>query len=992
MNDASPIVDPEVMTRILELGFDPQDGNNPPLAFRQFLADASALAEAAENPLSSLAAEAHSMVERYGATGEALTVPLAVGRAWLDRELALRAQVVKPQGLVDAEVMLARRLVTVLNQSIQFEVMLRRSARRLSETDPSSIHVAVSPQGLLEAWIGRFRMFPVLASLVTSTVTRWLRAVLEMVDALQVDGPDLDGTLVPVGTPLTVESIKGDAGDLHLGGRSVMLLTLDNDVRLVYKPKQLTVTDVFRDLVIAVNHGGFSPPLRVHEALVRDGHTWEAFVPHSSCSSEAEIGRFYRRMGGWIRLLQALEGRDFWLDNLIADGEHPCFIDLETVLQPRRYNHDLDDATRAAQDRLDDSPVASNIVAMQTPIGPDVGSEDLGCFAPPRPYMSPFAASAIPGVTEDIEDARGYRMWLHPEHAPLLNGVPVSADAWFPDIERGYRSMTDVLRRMAPDLTRGGGLIDRLCNEPVRTIYRDTWTCVTFAQRSVAPPLLSAYARRNAFLEGIGSFANGQPRIAGVHAAEIRALAGMDVPFFTSKGSSDAIYPPGAEHIPGFFDGEVRDRVTRGLLTLDDERLETDVGLLRTAFWTISGADDERVPASGARDSSEPGATAWIEAAGRIGSRIASSIVNDDLTNPSWIVLTYHPSVDVEALSPIGSDLLTGRSGRALLFHDLWRATGEPMWSEIARGIGAQLARGLDESTVLWQEIASSQAAARPRAIPAIGAFSGVGGQLAIIRLLADTFDDERLRQSWDLALREIDWPPILAGALFEPVAGSCGFALALGADPAWRPSLGAPQIDGLAGTGGIRGTPFPEPVRSPGAHRRLSGLIGTRVAHALVRRRLDPAGAGVAWLDDVASNVLAADLVNAGDLIGVASAIDPASSIWPSLATRALPVIDRFANDASRARQIDAAELALQLYRMSGDADWRARAVRIAARWLDDERRTGSWFPDDLADDSYRSSPIWGLEAMASIFLRLADAPTAASPRTLDWRPWIQP
>ncbi len=44
--------------------------------------------------------------------------------------------------------------------------------------------------------------------------------------------------------------------------------------------------------------------------------------------------RFYQRQGGYLALLYALEATDFHFENLIAAGEHPILIDLESLFHP----------------------------------------------------------------------------------------------------------------------------------------------------------------------------------------------------------------------------------------------------------------------------------------------------------------------------------------------------------------------------------------------------------------------------------------------------------------------------------------------------------------------------------------------------------------------------------------------------------------------------------------------------------------------------------
>src|SRR5205807_6133473 len=133
----------------------------------------------------------------------------------------------------------------------------------------------------------------------------------------------------------------------------------------------------FGKLVEFLNDSGASPRLLVHRILPRGDRAWEEFVTHRACRTPEEVERFYTRMGMTIRLLQLLEGRDFWLDNLVAHGEYPAFIDLETLLQPRVAATASLPSEREAGRRLAESAVETGAITMPTPIDTGVGAEDL---------------------------------------------------------------------------------------------------------------------------------------------------------------------------------------------------------------------------------------------------------------------------------------------------------------------------------------------------------------------------------------------------------------------------------------------------------------------------------------------------------------------------------------------------------------------------------------------------------------------------------------
>lgn len=965
--------DAELIEPLLERGFDP-DGPVSRDDFLRLLGDAEALDAAG---VEALPPSVSSMGDEFGDTGRALTLPVAVAYLWLERLLETSPVSFSERARLDAVAMLVRRLVSVLQQTIQFEAIVSRSTRQMTRSSGDNDQ----DKALLQPWLDRWRMFPVLAALVTTTLTNWIRALDEMIRALEQDHADIATALSGLTTPLAVQAIHGDAGDVHLGGRSVMLLTFADDRRVVFKPKRLAITDVFRALVRRINVAGFSTPLHVHAALVRDGHTWEQFVAHRSCTSKAEVERFYHRMGGWIRLLQVLEGRDFWLDNLIANGEFPVFIDLETIMQPRRGADAIDDAAQLVQDRIDTSPAATNIVAMMTPIGPDAGSEDLGCFAPPRAYLSPFPATSVPGVMTGDVDRHGYRTWSHPEHAPQLRGEHAPAEAWFGAIEAGYREMAEIISRLAPELRVPGGLIEQLSVQPVRTIYRDTWTCVKIINRSVAPPLLGHWQRRKAFLASLhrSSATNDDQlnaRTSAVVAAESRAIAGLDVPFFTSRGSSDAIFPPDASPVQHFFDGTVRATILGRLETTTPETVDEDVAFLRTSFWTTHRATAPMPPLSPVVQSDTLDPDDFLGAAVRIGNLIGQHGMATPAGAVDWPALGYHPSVDIESITPLGTDVLSGRAGVALLAHDLWHATRDRAWRQRSRQLQDQIADGVRQTSAWWRHADASKggAAASPSIV---GAHCGLGGMLATLDYLGTDIGT---------FLEAVDWSSVLSRAPHDVVTGTVGLALALTARGAWIPGMPDALRSQLEER--IVSDAYVAVPRPPNAVSRLGVVPSVDVARLLVRHRLkvDTTLALPAAIEQMVSN----PDITTGDLLGVIEMSRPADPWWRALHVRVTDVVGAVHTGADdRVAELDAAELALAMYRQAGDAAWRAPSAAIARQWISAFNVSGSWFPADLAEDRFRLSLVWGLPALGSVLLRLSDAPVMSSPRTFRWSVW---
>ena len=69
---------------------------------------------------------------------------------------------------------------------------------------------------------------------------------------------------------------------------------------------------------------------------------------HARLYGAMTLKRFFKRAGAWLALFHCFGGTDFHQENIIAAGEHPVPIDLETVLQPTAVQQKSNDAEAQA--------------------------------------------------------------------------------------------------------------------------------------------------------------------------------------------------------------------------------------------------------------------------------------------------------------------------------------------------------------------------------------------------------------------------------------------------------------------------------------------------------------------------------------------------------------------------------------------------------------------------------------------------------------------
>jgi hypothetical protein len=177
-----------------------------------------------------------------------------------------------------------------------------------------------------------FRHFPVLARLWSELISQWRDAAEELLFRFKQDQAVLSQTLFarqPLGK---IIDLRLGLSDPHNGGRTVTSLHF-NAGCVIYKPRPGVGEREWERLVYWLNEG-FRPRLRAARVLCRSSYCWMEEIAPINCRSEKGVRLFYKRLGATIAVAYLLEAADFHRDNMIASGEWPILIDLETLSHP----------------------------------------------------------------------------------------------------------------------------------------------------------------------------------------------------------------------------------------------------------------------------------------------------------------------------------------------------------------------------------------------------------------------------------------------------------------------------------------------------------------------------------------------------------------------------------------------------------------------------------------------------------------------------------
>lgn len=631
---------------------------------------------------------------------------------------------------------------------------------------------ADTPEGRFAEFIARIdedehrlpilEQYPVLARLATTSIAQWETNGVEFLERLAADWPEILERFTPEDDPGRLAAVFTDAGDRHLGGRTVFQLRFESGWRLIYKPRSIALDAHFAELTDWIaGHGGPEHPCP--RTLARPEYGWCEFIHMRPAEDRAGVERFYERLGSLLALLYVLGATDFHRDNLIASGEHPVLVDFESILSPRLLDPDTTDATNAAVSRVTDSVLRVGILPSREKGDrhtPGMDSSGLGGEGGQR------NVKGLPrweGVgTDDMKLVRHKDVASPAKNRPTIQGEEVDSKAFLPQLLDGFRGTCRFLQRNRGELLAPGGPLERFAADPVRVILRHTRLYGLLLYEGTHPDVLRDALDRERVFDRIwyGLEAGEElDKLIPLIACEKRQLWNGDIPYYSTRGDSRDLWTGDGRVLTDFFAHSCLDEARRRLGELDEAQVEEQEWFIHGAMASLTLDSDPHLPGRRTLVPRPEAATAdeLLAEAEAVGRRLADTAIRgeDDAT---WIGLARSPQRGW-VVAPLGFDVYSGSAGVSLFLAYLGAVSGRDTYTDLARRTAATTRKMIERygHQMTW-----------------VGGYGGWGGMIHTWTHLGHLWDEEPWRaEAWEMVDR---LPQLLADdECFDVLAGSAG-------------------------------------------------------------------------------------------------------------------------------------------------------------------------------------------------------------------------
>jgi type 2 lantibiotic biosynthesis protein LanM len=617
---------------------------------------------------------------------------------------------------------------------------------------------------------------PVLLRLLASVVRQWIDTSAEFLRRLDADVETVRLALLGRNTMSPVCSLSSGLSDPHNFGRSVYVVRFADGGAVVYKPKDLTVDTHWAALIAWLN--ARKPPIDLRAVRVTscDGYGWCEFIEHADCADRAMAERFFRRAGALLCLSHLVAGSDMHEENVIATGEDPIAIDLEMMFQAT----DPGAATGApamraletAQKRLTDSVLTTGLLPafLMTPETAMVAIGGLNDGKTGKPREIAWA----PINTDAMTPADGPFQANDPDNLPMLDGAKLKLADYIDEMGETCAAYFQFIRGLKAELLAADGPINAFAKVPIRRVLKPTQFYFLLLERVRNHRDMRDGALWSAHLDFVARLADWDKESEGVwplFAAERRALADLNIPFFVHAADSDGVRDgagtgAGTGAASGLEPGLAVAR--RRIAALDETDIAWQLDVLRLTAITES----IRAPAATAArqpDDTKPldhdMALTWAD---HIAGRVTACALRDG-ESAAWIGLDPLADGGGWGLVALGADLYGGATGVALFLAAHARLRDHAASADLAQAA----------LTAVRYAIRGSGGMRFARVL-GIGGAAGIGSIVYALTIIAGLLDDDKLRDDAHYAARLLTDDVIGGDKIYDVIGGAAGCILGL--------------------------------------------------------------------------------------------------------------------------------------------------------------------------------------------------------------------
>lgn len=381
--------------------------------------------------------------------------------------------------------------------------------------------------------------YPVLFRILFECIAMSVDNYLFMLKSLENDKTDIELRLCKKMSFNKILKIKCGISDFHRKGKSVFILEFDNMQKVLFKPRSLKCDEEYQKFITWLGYN-CDLKMKIYKTIDREEYGWCEYVYYESCDSESGIINYYKRLGVLIFSNYLLQVYDIHYENIIAQGEYPIIIDLETIMA-NYSTFEIGSARELANKKLWDSVLHEGMLPKYIWAKDGKSGINLSGIAGTEGQEFPVKMP----ILKNVKRSDMYIDFQKPvtqtkRNFPMLGEEKIGGQDYIAEIVEGFNAAYNVaLMKKAETISK----LEGFRNICVRYLARDTQQYASILQASYHPDYLQDGKNRELLLCALYRSTNMDSTIEdAIIKAEIKDLLNGDIPYFSYNTEKRDLY------------------------------------------------------------------------------------------------------------------------------------------------------------------------------------------------------------------------------------------------------------------------------------------------------------------------------------------------------------------------------------------------------------------------------------------------------------------
>lgn len=436
-----------------------------------------------------------------------------------------------------------------------------------------------------------------------------------------------------------IAELKLGASDAHFGGRTVVRVTWFDGQVLYYKPRSMRNDQMYQEIYTWLA-GECHMEGYTYKILDKGRHGWCEAVLSGDCTNEDQVKRYFYRLGLQLFICYLFSVKDMHFENILACGEHPVLVDLETFPGRAFSGNDMS-MTGQAFTRLADSVLMTGALPI-TVWNFDGQGVRLGAIGRQEKQKLPVRVPVIiRGKTSEMDV-----ILTHPEfevkgNLPALDGKAVDPSKYVNELVEGFLSAYRFARENKRSFLKKARAAFAINS---RVLLRNTQQYHMYTQTAGNGFFMTQMWRQKLFFQNLyNSTRIPNPWKDRIISYETRALCQRDIPYFYVNGMRTSLFDSFGNEYENYYESSPMEAYRKMVERLNDRDAKFQERLIRLSL-AMAPEDMGRMmnvrtrPGTGREITDK----ACLEGAKTIGRALMDfSMSSEDGKELLWITLKY---------------------------------------------------------------------------------------------------------------------------------------------------------------------------------------------------------------------------------------------------------------------------------------------------------------------------------------------------------------